>query len=86
MNSPRTQQNTDRYRQRVAVWKYWSRTAEGQLSLRWIESGGPPVTPPSHRGFGSRIMENIVAGPLKGEVRFDWRDQGLMCEIVLPLA
>jgi PAS domain S-box-containing protein len=64
----------------------WSRTAEGQLSLRWIESGGPPVTPPSHRGFGSKIMENIIAGQLKGEVRFDWRDQGLMCEIVLPLA
>jgi hypothetical protein len=61
----------------------WSRTAEGQLSLRWIESGGPPVTPPSHRGFGTNIMENLIAGQLKGEVRFDRRDQGLMCEIVL---
>jgi PAS domain S-box-containing protein len=63
----------------------WSLTADGGLSLRWIESGGPTVTPPTHRGFGTRIMENMI-GQLRGEVRFDWRDQGLTCEIVLPLA
>jgi PAS domain S-box-containing protein len=63
----------------------WSLTADG-LRLRWIESGGPPViTPPTHSGFGTRVMENMV-GQLKGEVRFDWRDQGLTCEIALPLA
>jgi two-component sensor histidine kinase len=64
----------------------WSRMAGGRLSLRWIELGGPTVTPPTHRGFGTRVMENIIAGQLKGEVRFDWRDQGLCCEIVLLLA
>ena len=63
----------------------WSRTADGRLNLRWIESGGPAVTPPTHRGFGTRVIENIIAGQLKGEVRFDWRNQGLVCEIVLPL-
>ena len=64
----------------------WSRTADGRLSLRWIESGGPPVTPPTRRGFGRSIMENIIAGQLRGEVRFDWRDRGLACKITLPLA
>ena len=63
----------------------WSLTAGGRLSLRWIELGGPVATPPTHRGFGTRIMENMI-GQLRGEVRFDWRDQGLTCEIVLPLA
>jgi two-component sensor histidine kinase len=63
----------------------WSLTTNGRLSLRWIESGGPTVTPPTHRGFGTRIIENMIA-QLRGEVRFDWRDQGLTCEIVLPLA
>ena len=62
----------------------WSLTADGRLSLRWIESGGPTATPPTHRGFGTRVMENMI-GQLRGEVRFDWRDQGLTCEIVLPL-
>jgi two-component sensor histidine kinase len=63
----------------------WSHRADGRLSLCWIETGGPTVTPPTHRGFGTRVTENMV-GQLKGEVRFDWRDQGLMCEIALPLA
>ncbi|MBR1198318.1 PAS domain S-box protein [Bradyrhizobium sp. AUGA SZCCT0240] len=63
----------------------WSVSAGGRLSLRWIESGGPTATPPTHRGFGTRIMENMI-GQLRGEVRFDWRDQGLTCEIVLLLA
>jgi PAS domain S-box-containing protein len=62
----------------------WSLSADGRLSLRWVESGGPTVTPPTHRGFGTRIMENII-GQLRGEVRFDWRAQGLTCEIALPL-
>jgi PAS domain S-box-containing protein len=61
----------------------WSRMADGRLSVRWVETGGPTVTPPAHRGFGTRIMENIIAGQLRGEVRFDWRDQGLACEITL---
>jgi two-component sensor histidine kinase len=63
----------------------WSRMADGRLSLRWIELGGPTVTPPTRRGFGTRIMENIIA-QLNGEVRFDWRGQGLGCEIALLLA
>ena len=63
----------------------WSRTADGQLSLRWIELGGPTVTPPTHRGFGTRILENIIVGQLRGEVDFDWRDQGLACVITLPI-
>ena len=63
----------------------WSLTADRRLSLRWLESNGPTVTPPSHLGFGTRIMENIIAGQLRGEVRFDWRNQGLACEIALPL-
>jgi PAS domain S-box-containing protein len=63
----------------------WRLTADGRLILRWIESGGPPATLPTHRGFGTRIMENMI-GQLKGEVRFDWLDQGLTCEIDLPLA
>src|SRR3954468_10149995 len=63
----------------------WSPTADGRLNVRWTELGGPTVTPPTHRGFGTRVMENII-GQLRGEVRFDWRDQGLTCEIDLPLA
>jgi hypothetical protein len=30
-------------------------------------------------------MEKIIGGQLGGEVRFHWRNQGLICEIGLPL-
>ena len=62
----------------------WSRTADGRLILRWIESGGPPAKPPTRHGFGTRVMEGMMRGQLKGELRFDWREEGLACEIVVP--
>jgi PAS domain S-box-containing protein len=61
----------------------WSHAADGRLSLWWNETGGPRVKAPTHRGFGTRVMENIIRDQLRGEVRFDWRDQGLACEIAL---
>jgi two-component sensor histidine kinase len=51
--------------------------------LRWIEWGGPTVTPHMRRGFGTRVIEDIVAGQLNGEVHSDWRDQGLACALLL---
>jgi PAS domain S-box-containing protein len=62
----------------------WSRAADGRLVLRWIESDGPLVTLPMRQGFGTRVMESLIRGQLKGEMRFDWRTEGLVCEIVLP--
>lgn len=64
----------------------WSRSADGRLSLRWTESGGPTVKPPVHRGFGMRIVEKIIGGQPEGKVRFNWRGQGLTCEITWLLA
>jgi two-component sensor histidine kinase len=61
----------------------WSYAADGRLSLRWTESGGPSVKPPKHCGFGTRVVKNIISDQLRGELRFDWRDQGLACEIAL---
>ena len=59
----------------------WSRTSDGRVVLRWSESGGPPVSRPARQGFGTRVMRNMIEGQLKGEMRFDWRAQGLACEL-----
>jgi PAS domain S-box-containing protein len=63
----------------------WSRAEDGRLVLRWTETGGPPVEPPTHQGFGTRVMERMIQAQLKGEMLFDWRAEGLACEIVLPV-
>jgi two-component sensor histidine kinase len=62
----------------------WSRSADRQVALRWAEAGGPAVTPPVRQGFGTRVIERMIRSQLKGEVRFDWRSEGLLCEIVAP--
>ena len=60
----------------------WSHEADGRLRLRWSENGGPAVNAPTRKGFGGRIMEQMI-GQLKGKTRFDWHAQGLVCEITL---
>ncbi len=60
----------------------WLHNADGQLNLRWTEVGGPPVQIPTRQGFGGRVIERLIE-QLKGGVRFDWRPEGLVCEIAL---
>jgi PAS domain S-box-containing protein len=60
----------------------WSHEANGCLNLRWIETGGPTVQPPTRRGFGGRVIEQMIA-QLKGDSRFEWRAEGLVCKITL---
>ena len=62
----------------------WSCAPDRRLVLRWAETGGPRVKPPTRHGFGTRVMEGMIRGQLKGEMRFDWRAEGLACEIAIP--
>ncbi len=59
--------------------------AEGQLRIRWTESGGPHPGFPARRGVGSRVIEATVVGQLGGSVERRWPDEGLICDIVVPL-
>jgi PAS domain S-box-containing protein len=62
----------------------WLHAADGQLTLRWTETGGPAVEPPTRKGFGSRIIEQMMR-QLGGKVRFEWDAAGLACEITLKV-
>jgi PAS domain S-box-containing protein len=64
----------------------WSHAADGRLVIVWTESNGPRVVPPSRRGFGTTVVEQIIKGELNGEVRFDWRAEGLVCTLALDQA
>ena len=64
----------------------WSHRADGKLVILWTEYGGPPVSPPSHRGFGSRVIHQIIQGELNGTVSFDWRKAGLACQLAIDPA
>ena len=62
----------------------WKVTPKNQLKLRWIESGGPRVIVPERTGFGSRLLEGIVAGE-GGSIRMRFAEEGLQCDIRLSL-
>ncbi len=62
----------------------WTRADDGRLSLRWIERDGPSIKPPEQRGFGMRVVEQVVRHQLDGELRFDWAPTGLTCSIEVP--
>ncbi|MCZ0962636.1 response regulator [Paracoccus benzoatiresistens] len=47
------------------------------ISLTWRESGGPPVSPPSDRGFGSDLIA-AVAGGEEGAVSVEWHPAGVV--------
>ena len=55
-----------------------------RLVLHWQEKGGPPVTPPSRKGFGSRVIERGLAHELEGSVSLDYRAEGVACTISFP--
>ena len=45
--------------------------------MSWRESGGPPVSPPTHRGFGSTLVSRIVEVSLNANVELDYPVSGL---------
>ena len=62
----------------------WSHGADGKLCLCWSETGGPAVQQPTRNGVGVGMIEGMITH-LKGKVRFDWRKDGLVCEIMVPV-
>lgn len=57
---------------------------DGGLTLRWTESGGPRVEPPSSQGFGTKIINASIRRQSGGDVQFDWQPRGLSCRLTVP--
>lgn len=66
----------------------WSAVLEPtgtRLLLRWEEHGGPPVSPPARKGFGSRLIQDGVARELNGAAQVVYEPTGVICTIDVPL-
>jgi two-component sensor histidine kinase len=55
------------------------------LKLRWEEKGGPPVSPPTRTGFGTRLVQRSLALELGGEVSLTYEPTGVVCDVSAPL-
>ena len=59
--------------------------SEPRLHLEWRERGGPPPQEPEHEGFGLAMIRRVVARQHNGDVRIDWRPEGLEVWLSFPL-
>ncbi|HZZ33352.1 MAG TPA: HWE histidine kinase domain-containing protein [Phenylobacterium sp.] len=59
----------------------WSRQPGGGFELTWTESGGPTVSRPARRGFGSTLLEQVTARELNGEAAIDYRPSGVFVRL-----
>jgi PAS domain S-box-containing protein len=57
---------------------------EARCHLSWVESDGPPVVPPSRRGFGRVVIERTVARALDGEVEMEYLSEGVRWRLSFP--
>lgn len=62
----------------------WRCVARGDLLLEWRDRGGPPVAPPSRKGFGTTIIERSVPYDLGGEAVVRYRESGFEADFCIP--
>jgi PAS domain S-box-containing protein len=68
----------------VLDWGVTQADGEERVDLCWRESGGPAVSPPTERGFGSRLLL-MVGRELGGEGRLQFLPEGLVWTASFPL-
>lgn len=62
----------------------WFLVSDQDLRIEWCESGGPIVSAPSRRGFGSVVIERTIPFELQGEARIEYRIEGVQGSFLIP--
>ena len=63
--------------QLAVTWRLSGEGGNRRLTLTWVESKGPPVTPPTRKGFGSKMIQEALARELNADVRVEYQPEGL---------
>jgi two-component sensor histidine kinase len=66
-------------------WEALTENGKPKLRLVWAETGGPPVTAPVQRGFGSRLIERSARDQLGGEATVDFLPRGVVYTVICAL-
>jgi two-component sensor histidine kinase len=66
-------------------WELIAENGKPKLRLIWVEAGGPAVTAPVQRGFGSRLIERSARDQLGGEATVDFLPRGVVCTVTCAL-
>lgn len=65
----------------------WEMAGEDVARIEWIERGGPPIDPELRRkrGFGTELIEKIVAHELRNPVDLRFEPEGVRCTLLIPV-
>lgn len=67
-------------------WRLDESREPGEFVFEWRERGGPPVTPPARKGFGTELLERTLAFEFKGRTTLAFNTTGLQCMITIPIS
>lgn len=67
------------------AWSTYDGATGRRLRLTWTEHGGPRVSQPQTRGFGTRMIERGLAAEFGGSAVIDFAESGLRCTLDAPL-
>jgi two-component sensor histidine kinase len=61
--------------------------ADGEtFTMSWTERGGPPVSAPEHRGFGTIVTKAMAEHSVNGTVLLDYTPSGVTWRLTCPAA
>ena len=66
------------------TWRVTGDNGKPELEIMWLETAGPPVAPPSRRGFGTKLIELSLVRGLKAKVNREFLEAGVRCRISVP--
>jgi two-component sensor histidine kinase len=67
------------------TWRVAAEAGRNALILDWREENGPPVTPPTQSGFGTRLIEFSAERSLGGGAELTFEPAGLRVRVTAPL-
>ncbi|MGV8830937.1 MAG: HWE histidine kinase domain-containing protein [Devosia sp.] len=69
----------------IVQWAIVRQDGNRRLNISWSETGGPSVSPPSRKGFGSHVLQKGLVRELGAAVSLEYLTTGVQCTINIPL-
>lgn len=58
--------------------------SDGNLAIRWTETGGPEVATPNREGFGQKVINEMAGMAVGGKVDLQYRPEGVFWQYLIP--
>lgn len=66
-------------------WELVEALGEPQVRIVWTERGGPPVSPPTRRGYGTKFVQSALESATGTAVDLQFAPEGVTCTFVIPV-